>query len=127
MTVAQRSRAADTIARKGQAVTIVGTTGSSTYNPATGTATGSAYSKTASAVILPLNPFRKAANTNIKDGDEQMLLAGLDTTGAALPQPPINAVVTLADNTKRTLIAVDRLDPEGDGSILYDCIVRGSA
>jgi hypothetical protein len=57
-----------------------------------------------------------------------MLLAGLDTSGAALPQPPVNAVVTLADGTtKRTIIAVETLDPDGDGSIIYDCVIRGAA
>lgn len=113
------------IAAKGQAVSIAGTT-SGTYNPATGTVTGTAYSKAAKAVILPLNPFRKAANSNIKDGDEQMLLAGLDTSGAALSQPPVNSTVTLADGTG-TLVAIDRLDPDGEGSIIYDCVIRRNA
>lgn len=126
MTVAQRSRAADTIARKGQTVTIAGTA-SGTYSPATGSTTNTAYSKTAKAVLLPLNPFRKTANSNIKEGDEQLLLAGLDTSGAVLPQPPINATVTLAGGSKKKLIAIDVLNPEGDGAILYDCIVRGAA
>lgn len=126
MTVAQRSRAADAIARKGQTATITGTI-TGTYDPATGTVTPDApYNKTAKAVPgLPLNPFRKVSSTNIVEGDEQMLLAGLDTSGAALPQPPVNAVVTEADGTtKHTLIAVGRLDPDGDGSIIYDCVIR---
>jgi hypothetical protein len=127
MTVAQRTRAADMIARKGQTVTIAGTT-AATYNPATGSTAPNAYSKTAKAVPgLPLNPFRKAGSTTIVEGDQQMLLAGLDTSGAALPQPPVNADVTLADGTtKRTLIAVDPIDPDGDGSIIYDCVIRGN-
>lgn len=125
MTVAQRSRAADLIASKGQTVTIVGST-PGTYDPATGTTTPTAYSKTAKAVPgLPLNPFRKVSSTNIVEGDEQMLLAGLDTSGAALPQPPVNSVVTEADGTtKHTLIAVGRLNPDGEGSIIYDCVIR---
>jgi hypothetical protein len=128
VTVAQRSRAAEMIERKGQTVSIVGT-GSATYDPATGTTTPTTYSKTAKAVPgLPLSPFRKVNSTTIVEGDQQMLLAGLDTSGAALPQPPVNAVVTLADgSTKRTLIAVDPLDPDGEGSIIYDCVIRGNA
>lgn len=128
MTVAQRSRAADTIARKGQKVTIAGQT-AGTYAPSTGVYTPGSYSKTAYAVPgLPLNPFRKMGDTNIAAGDEQMLLAGLDATGAALPQPPINSVITLADGTtKATLIAVAPLDPDGAGSIIYDCVIRRAA
>lgn len=126
MTVAQRSRAADMIARKGQVVTIEGAL-SSTYDPATGTVTTSAFSATASAVILPLSEFRKANNALVKEGDEQMLLAGLDTDGAVLPQPPIDSAITLAGGAVRSLIAVSPLDPDGDGSIIYDCVVRGNA
>lgn len=128
MTVAQRSRAADLIARKGQTVTIVGST-PGTYDPAAGTTTPTAYSKTAKAVPgLPLNPFRKVSSTNIVEGDEEMLLAGLDMAGSALPQPPINSVVTLADGaTKYTLIAAAPLDPDGDGSIFFDCVIRRAA
>jgi hypothetical protein len=128
MTVAQRSRAAESIARKGQTVTIVGAS-SATYDPATGTTTSTAYSKTAKAVPgLPLSPFRKSGNSSIVEGDQQMLLAGLDTSGTALPQSPVNSVVTLADGTtKLTLIAVESLDPDGEGSIIYDCIVRRQA
>lgn len=128
MTVAQRSRAADLIARKGQAVAIAGASGG-TYNTGTGVVTPTSYSKTAHAVPgLPLNPFRKIGDTNIVAGDEQMLLAGLDTSGAALPQPPVNAIVTLADgSTKATLVAVAPLDPDGSGSIIYDCVIRRAA
>lgn len=123
MTVAQRSRAADMIARKGQSVAIAGAL-SGTYNPATGGVTPSSYSKTAKAVPgLPLHPFRKS-DGNVKEGDEQMILAGLDTSGSALPQPPVNSVVTLADGTKATLIAVAPIDPDGAGSIIYDCVIR---
>lgn len=126
MTVAQRSRAAETIARKGQTVSIVGET-AGTYDPATGTGATTPYSHSAKAVILPLSPFRKANDSNIVEGDQQMLLAGLDTSGTALAQPPVNAVVTLADGTtKRTLIGAEPLNPEGDGAIIYDCIIRGN-
>lgn len=127
MTVAQRSRAADMLSRKGQTVSIVGTSGA-TYDPNTGTTTPTAYNKSAKAVILPLSPYRKANNSNIVEGDENMILAGLDTSGAALPQPPVNSLVTEADGaTKHTLIAAERLNPDGEGSIIFDCIVRRQA
>lgn len=126
MTTAQRSRAADLIERKGQTVTLAGNSGG-TYNPATSGFTGTGYSKTVKAVPLPLSHFRKNGDS-VREGDEQLLVAGLDTSGAALPMPPVNAVVTLADGTtKRTIIAVEGIDPDGAGYIYYDCITRGNA
>jgi hypothetical protein len=109
------------IARKGQTVSLAGIT-SSTYAPATGIATPTAYTASGDAVLLPLSPYRKAGNTSIIDGDEQMLLAGVN--GAALTEPPVNTVVTLADDTKYTLVAVEPLRPAGL-NIMFDCIVRG--
>lgn len=115
------------IERKGQTVTIVGVS-AAVYDPATATTTPTAYNKTAKAIPgLPLNPYRKVNSSDIIEGDEEMLLAGLDTSAAALPQPPVNAVVTLANGTSKfTLIAVKRLDPDGEGSIFYDCVIRGA-
>lgn len=126
MTVAQRSRAYDAIADKGQTVSIAGASAGA-YDVATGTVSQTAYSATGKAVILPLNPFRKTGNVNVKAGDEQMLLAGLATGGAALTQPPVDSVVTLADGTtKGTLVAIEPLAPAGL-NIIYDCILRRSA
>lgn len=121
MTVAQRKRASEAITRNGQTVTLAGVT-SSSYAPATGVATPVAYSATAKAVILPLSPFRKANNASIVEGDEQMLLTGV--SGVALTEPPLNTVVTLADDTKLTLVAIDALRPAGL-NIMFDCVVRG--
>lgn len=122
---ATRSRASAAIARKGQTVTIAGTTGG-TYDASQGLVSASAYSKTAKAVLLPMSPYRQQRDSNIKSGDEQMLLSALDTSGAVLPEPPINAVVTLADgSTKYTLISVDPLHPDGT-DIFFDCAVRGA-
>ncbi len=125
MTVAQRTSAAALIEAKGQTVTIAGST-AGTYNTATATVSNTSYSKTAKAVVLPFSRFAKAGNAMIAEGDQQLLIAGLDTSGAALAQPPVNSIVTLADGTKRTLIAAEPLDPDGAGSILYDCIARGA-
>lgn len=109
---------AASLAKKGQTVTIAGATGS-TYDPATGSATGTAYSATGSAVMLPLQPYRAEKNTDIKAGDERMLLSAL------VAKPPLNSTITLADGTtKYALIAVDPLHPAGD-ELLFDCVVRG--
>jgi hypothetical protein len=120
------STIAQTLASKGQTVTIAGTA-SATYDPATSTTTPTAYSATGAAVILPMNPYKAQANSEIVAGDEQMLLAAVQTNGAALTKPPLLSTVTLADGTtKFTLIAVDPLHPSGD-ELLWDCIVRGHA
>lgn len=121
-----RSRTADLLADKGQTVTIAGETGA-TYDPATGATSSTAYSVTAKAVLLPLSPYRQANDSNAQSGDEQMLLAALNTAGAALTRPPLNATITLADGTsKYTLIAIEPLRPAGT-NLLFDCIVRGVA
>lgn len=125
MTAAQRTSADRMIAKNGQLVAIVGAK-PGTYDPATGTVSNGSYSKSGKAVFFPASPFRKVDGGDIKAGDEQMLLSGLDQAGAALPEPPVNSIVTLADASKRTLIAVDVLRPAGL-PIIYDCIVRGNA
>lgn len=124
MTAAQRITANRMIRDKGQEVTISGTA-SASYDPATGSVSTTGYAKTGKAVLLPVNPFRKVPGTDIKAGDEQMLLSALDSAGAELPEPPVNATVTLADGSTRTLIAVDTLRPAGL-PILYDAVVRGN-
>jgi hypothetical protein len=125
MTAAQRTSADRMIAKNGQLVSILGGT-PGTYDPATGTVSNGSYNKSCKAVLFPASPFRKVDGGDIKAGDEQMLLSGLDQSGAALPVPPVNSIITLADASKRTLIAVDVLRPAGL-PIIYDCIVRGNA
>ena len=123
--IATRSGAANVLANKGQTVTISGET-SGTYDPSTGGVTGTAYSATAKAVLLPLSPYRQANDTSVRAGDEQMLLAALDTSGDALTEPPLNSIVTLADGvTKYALVSIDPLHPDGT-ELLFDCVVRGA-
>lgn len=124
MTVAQRSTAERLITAKGQTVTIAGTA-SSTYDPSTGITTPTAYSATTTAVVLPLDKARKIDGTLIKQGDETLLISALSTAGAAITEPPVNSVVTLADGSKRTIIAIDQLSPAGL-IIMFDAVVRRS-
>lgn len=121
---ATRSRVADMIADKGQTVTIAGAS-SSTYDPATGGVTTIAYSATAKAVVIPLSPFKIRSDSGIAQGDEGLLLAGLDTSGATVSQPPLGSTITLANGDKYTLIACEPLHPDGL-DILYDCAIRGN-
>lgn len=124
---ATRSRAADMLDRKGQTVTIAGDA-SATYDPATTGVTPTAYSATVKGVVVPLrrlgfSPYRVSADSGLAVGDEGLLLAGLDTAGAAVAQPPLGATVTLADGTAYTLVACEPLRPDGT-NIIYDCAIR---
>jgi hypothetical protein len=119
-----QSRAAAMLADKGQTVTIDGET-AGTYDTATSSVTGTAYSATAKAVLLPLSPYRQASDSNVQAGDEQMLLSALDATGAALVKPPLNAIITLTGGAKYTLVSIEPLHPDGT-ELLFDCVVRGN-
>lgn len=122
MSLEDRLDAAEMLAEEGQAVTLT-YPGGGTYDPATGTTSGSAPSpETVSGVILPLSPFRKSQG-NIVEGDQQLLLAAENSTGTAISAPVVNGTVTDANSKVWTLIAVDPLNPDGT-AILYDCIVR---
>ena len=130
MTVAQRTSATRMIADKGQTVTISGTS-SATYNTATGATTATTYSATVKAVVLPLGSAgrfgnRKDGSSLAVAGDQNMIVAAVDTSGAVLATPPVDSIITLADGSKRTLVSVDALSPDGT-SIIFDCLVRGAA
>lgn len=120
------AQVAAVIERNGQTVTIAGAVTQS-YNTTTGAVTNTAsYNATAKAVPLPLQAYRKVGQTNIVAGDETLLLAAVDTAGAAMTDPPVDATVTLADGSKRTLVAVDPLRPAGT-TLIFDCVMRGHA
>lgn len=122
MTVAQRSRAADVIARKGQAITLT-RMAAGAYNPATGTSPVTETEQAGKGVILPLSTFRKANGANIVEGDQQLLLSALKADGSVLTIPHVNDVVTDANGADWTIIAIEPLSPAGL-DILYDCVVR---
>lgn len=106
------------LAQKGQTVTIAGQTDSA-YDPSTsGVSGGTPYSASASAVLLPMTPYRAMKGTDIIDGDENLLLS------ATIDQPPVGAIVTLADGTtKYKLVSINPLHPAGS-ELLFDCVVR---
>jgi hypothetical protein len=115
---------AATLADAGQTVTVAADTAGG-YDPTTRVFSGTAYSANVKAVLLPMTPYKAQANSDIIAGDEQMLLAAVDTSGSAVTKPPVGAIVTLADGvTTYTLIAVDPLHPAGD-ELIYTCVVRG--
>jgi hypothetical protein len=123
--VDDRLTASDMLTEDGQTVTLT-YVGGSTYDPATGTTSGSAPSPaTVKGAIFPLSPFRKAQG-NIVEGDQQLLLSALDTSGNAITPPQVNGTVTDANAKVWTLIAADPLSPGGT-DVLYDCIIRRQA
>lgn len=125
MTTAQRSNAYAMLAAKGQTVTLTART-AGTYDPATGAAAITTGTQSAKAVILPISAFRKASNAVIVEGDENMLLAALNTSGAALTAPKVDSTVTDANGKAYTLVSIETLAPAGL-PVLFDCIVRSAA
>lgn len=125
MTAAQRATADRMLSAKGQAVTIAGGT-PGTYDPATGETTPGSYSAATSAVLLPLDKTKKVDGTMIKQGDETLLISALGANDAAIAEPPVNGVVTLADGSTRTIVAIEALAPAGL-TIMFDAVVRKTA
>lgn len=122
MTAVQRAFTAALIAGKGQTATITYSDGG-TYNTATGTISGvTDYTITTKAVVLPKAARAKDGGA-IVAGDETLLIAAIDTDGDPFTIPPVNAVVTLADSSKRVIVAIEALTPAGL-VILYDATVR---
>lgn len=125
MTTAQRSSAYAMIEAKGQTVTLTARSAGS-YNTATGSAAITTSTRTGKGVILPLAAYRKASNAVIVEGDENLLLAAIDTAGAALTAPKVDSLITDANGKVYTLIGIETLAPAGL-PILFDCIVRAAA
>lgn len=122
MTAANRSTADRLLAAKGQALTLT-RNASQTYDPAAGSATIAASTQTGRGVILPLSAFQKANGTNVVEGDCQLLLSALSSTGTVLTAPVVNDTVTDANSDVWTITSVEPLAPAGL-DILYDCVVR---
>lgn len=122
MTAALRLSARDMIAAKGQTVTIT-RRASGSYDTATGAASITTSAQTVKAVILPLAPYRKG-DTNVTSGDETALVSGIDTAGAILTAPHIDDTLTDVNGKVYTIIAADKLAPDGL-AIIYDLILRG--
>lgn len=121
MTIAQRSRAHDMLAAKGQAVTLT-RQAAGAYNPATGAATITPTTQAGKGVILPLSAFRKSLG-NVVEGDAQLLLSGLTAGGTVLTEPEVADTVTDANGDVWTITGYEPLAPAGL-TIIYDAIVR---
>lgn len=121
MSIEDRRDAANDIREEGQALTLVWTS-AATYNTATATTSQTTTTVNSWGVLLPLDKARKVDGTMIVAGDETLLLSALDDSGAAY-EPKVNAVLTLADGSKRVIVAIEALAPAGL-VIMYDAVVR---
>lgn len=122
---ATRSNAARMIAGKGQSVTLT-RKAAGAYDTATGSASITETTQTATAVVLPLAGFSKRGDSNAVQGDAQLLLAALTASGATLTAPVVDDTVTLADGTVAVITAVSPLAPAGT-ALMYDCRLRMGA
>ena len=118
--------AADMLAEDGQTVTLAYLGG--TYDPATLTTSGSApASERVNGALVPLSiAIRygfKQAGSIIVEGDQELLLSAMNTSGAQITAPQVNASVTDVNSNVWTIIAVDPINPAGT-PVLYDCVVR---
>lgn len=113
-----QSRAAALIADKGQAVTLTRHSAAA-YDTATATVATLDEPTTTTGVVLPLaRGFVHAANSNIRVGDQQLLLPG------DIDAPQVNDTVTIGGFTA-SIVEVSPLSPAGT-VLMYDCVIRGT-
>lgn len=123
--VEDRVGAAAAIAEDGMVMTLT-YPGGGTYNPATGSTSGSPPDpETLNGLILPLAGYRKVDGAVIVAGDEALFLSALNTDGDPIVEPQVNGTVT-AGSSVYTLTVVDPLHP-GGLDIFYDCVGRRNA
>ena len=98
------------------------------YSPATGAAI-TETTQSLKGVVLPLPSIGwalgKLGSTNIVQGDIQILLSALTTTGGVVTEPLVDDRVTAGSNVY-TIVNLAPLSPDGT-DIVYDCIARGAA
>lgn len=123
MTTVQRASAARLIADKGQAITIAYNDGGA-YNIGSGTFSGGTPVSVAThATVFPASANRKVAGANMVAGDEMLYISTIDTAGDIVDMPPVDAVVTLADGSTRSIVAIENLSPAGL-DIMLTALVR---
>jgi hypothetical protein len=97
------------------------------YDPAQPEPVPAVVSVATYGAVLEYN-FREVGtqpDSLVRAGDRQLLLAAVTPDGAALPEPPLDAVATLADGSSLTLKNVRPLAPAGV-PVLYDITLRRS-
>lgn len=127
--VDDRLSAAQSLAEDGQTLTLT-YVGTSAYDPATGSAVNTAPApQQVKGAIFPLAALRyafKQAGSVIVEGDQQLILAAVNTSGAAITAPQVNGSVTDVNGNVWTIITADPLSPAGT-DIMHDCTIRRAA
>lgn len=127
--VDDRLSAAQSLAEDGQTLTLT-YVGTSVYDPATGTTTNTAPDpQQVKGAIFPLAAIRyafKQEHSIIVEGDQQLILAAVNTAGVSIAAPQVNGSVTDANGKIWTIITADPLSPAGT-DILHDCTIRRAA
>lgn len=119
-----RSTAARLIAGSGQTLTLTRRSAGA-YSPTTG-ATITETTQTVTGVILPFSTgLRKMGSGNIVEGDMQLLLSAINTTGGTLTPPVVDDRIT-AGGKVYTITDIAPLSPSGT-DIMYECTIRGAA
>lgn len=123
-TTQSRATAARLIAGNGQSLTLTRRSAGA-YSPSTG-ATITETTQTVTGVILPFSQgLRKMGGTNIVEGDMQLLLSAINTTGGVLTPPVVDDRIT-AGSKIYTITDIAPLSPSGV-DIMYECTIRGAA
>lgn len=119
-----RTNAAAVIGRKGTTATINRAVAGS-YDTATGTITNTSTTTATKGVILPLSRgISKEAGSNIRAGDQQLLLSAIANDGSVITRPNVDDTVKIGPNLY-TIVDVSPLSPD-DTDIMYDLVIRGA-
>lgn len=114
-------KSVDKVMRKtGQIVTLTKQTAGD-YNAATGTATVTTTTQYAYGVVFDYGN-RNIDGVMVKEGDKQLLLSALNTSGATLTAPAVNDTVTIGD-VIYTITMVKATAPDGT-IMMFECNLR---
>ena len=105
---------------KGQEITLT-RQAAGAYNVATGTAAVTTTAQTAYGAMFEYGD-KNIDGTLIKEGDKQLLLSALNSTGTALVAPALNDTVTI-NTVVYTVVRIKPLSPAGT-TVLFDCNIR---
>jgi hypothetical protein len=105
---------------KGQEITLT-RQAAGAYDPATGTAAVTTTTQTAYGAMFEYGD-KNIDGTLIKEGDKQLLLSALNSTGTALVAPALNDTVTI-NTVVYTVVRIKPLSPAGT-TVLFDCNIR---
>lgn len=114
-----------TFAESGGQVVVAWTT-TPDYVPGQPEPTPVAHGYTAPGVVVEYN-YREVgtqADSLIRAGDRNLLLAAVDAAGLPLAEPPYGAAVTLLDGSLYAVANCKPLQPDGLTAVMFDITLR---